>query len=276
MKIYETIQQAKESKITSLPGIYYFRNKINNKYYIGQAINIRKRFQNHYHQIQIKNIKYPIYEAIIKHGECNFEFGIIGVFKVSLEKNILKKKLDILEIKYIKEYNSYGIAGYNQTKGGDGGILGYKMTEEQKEHIKQNSLKVIQDGRYSIYVYDISLDKTYTFLSGTEAEKTLEIPYGCLRNCRRNINKSYKQKYIIGKTLEELNSNIKEFKKWKDKIEKEGKFNPSQFDSKFTIEEYKKIKEEHPSYSVIELANLLKVCKKTIYNYEHRIINNEI
>lgn len=276
MKIYETILQAKESKITSLPGIYYFRNKINNKYYIGQAINIRKRFQNHYHQIQIKNTKYPIYKAIIKHGECNFEFGIIGVFKVSLEKNILKKKLDILEIKYIKEYNSYGIAGYNQTKGGDGGILGYKMTEKQKEHIKQNSLKVVQDGRYSIYVYDINLDKIYTFLSGTEAEKTLEIPEGCLRNCRRNISKSYKQKYIIGKTLEELNSNIKEFEKWKNKIKKEGKLNSGQFNSKYTIEEYKKVKEEYPSYSIMEMANLLKVCKKTIYNYEHLIMNNEI
>ena len=33
---------------------------------------------------------------------------------------------------YIEKYNGY-TNGYNCTKGGDGGILGYKMTDEQKE-----------------------------------------------------------------------------------------------------------------------------------------------
>ena len=34
MIIYKTITEAKKNKIISLPGIYYFKNKINNKYYL--------------------------------------------------------------------------------------------------------------------------------------------------------------------------------------------------------------------------------------------------
>lgn len=86
MKIYETIQQAKKSEITQFPGIYYFRNKINNKYYIGQAICIRKRFQSHCHQIQIKNDKYPIYKAITKYGEDNFELTGVIKMDITIEK----------------------------------------------------------------------------------------------------------------------------------------------------------------------------------------------
>jgi len=41
----------------------------------------------------------------------------------------IKSELDILEISYIKKYNSY-ISGYNKTIGGDAGITGYKFTEE--------------------------------------------------------------------------------------------------------------------------------------------------
>ena len=41
-----------------------------------------------------------------------------------------KSDLDVLEVLYIETYNSYGKTGYNQTKGGDGGILGYKFTDE--------------------------------------------------------------------------------------------------------------------------------------------------
>ena len=35
MITYKTITQARENNITRLPEIYYFKNKINNKYYIG-------------------------------------------------------------------------------------------------------------------------------------------------------------------------------------------------------------------------------------------------
>ena len=266
MKIYETIKQAKESKITQFPGIYYFKNKINNKYYIGQAICIRKRFQAHCYQIQIKNNKYPIYKSIIKYGEDNFEFGIIGVFKVSMEKDVLKKKLDILESKYIKEYNSYGQTGYNQTLGGDGGILGYKMTEEQRKHISENSRKVASDGRNNIYVYDLKEKKEYLFSSCVEAGKILNINGIGLKNSyTRNIFKPYLNRFILGKNLEELYINVNSYNNNKSLK------NSGMFDSKYSLEEYVKFKKENPNLSASELSELLGVCKKTIYSYEHQL-----
>jgi len=272
MKIYETIQQAKKSEITQFPGIYYFRNKINNKYYIGQAICIRKRFQSHCHQVQIKNDKYPIYKAITKYGEDNFEFGIIGVFKITLEKDILKKKLDILETKYIKEYNSYGSTGYNQTLGGDGGILGYKMTEEQKKHISENSKRVANDGRNNIYIYDLLNKKEHLFSSCVEAGRILNIDGIGLKNSySRNIYKSYLNRFIVGKTIEELYKNIDSYNKHIQYIKSSKTKNSGTFDNKYSIEEYINFKNENPTLSATKLAKLLGVCKKTIYNYENQL-----
>ncbi len=214
MKIYRTIQQAKESEITSLPGIYYFRNKINNKYYIGQAINIRKRFSSHFIQIKKENNKYPIYRAILKYGIENFEYAVIGVFRTWEPQEILKKKLDFLEKKYIKEYNSYGSTGYNQTLGGDGGVLGYKMTEEQKKHISENSKRIANDGRNNIYIYDLKEKKEYLFSSCSEAGRILNVDGVGLKNSyTRNISKSYLNRFILGKSIEELHTNIDSYSK---------------------------------------------------------------
>ena len=274
MKIYETIQQAKESEITTLPGIYYFRNKINNKYYIGQAINIRKRFSSHFIQIKKENNKYPIYRAILKYGIENFEYAVIGVFRTWESKEILKKKLDFLEKKYIKEYNSYGSTGYNQTLGGDGGVLGYKMTKEQRRIISINSKREANDGRNNIYVYDLLTQKEYLFSSSIEAGKYLNINGASLKNCKGNISKSYLNRYIIGRTKEELYLNTNYYNKYisMHEITKSSKVkNSGMFDNKYSLEEYTKIKNENLNLSATELAKLLGVCKKTLYNYEHQL-----
>ena len=100
-----------------------------------------------------KNNQYNnlLYKAFDKYGLESFEYLILEY--VEIQDNI-KNLLDELEKKYISEYNSYK-NGYNQTVGGDYGILGYKMSEEQKQKLSENSKKVATDGRYSIYVYDI-------------------------------------------------------------------------------------------------------------------------
>lgn len=274
MKIYETIQKAKESEITSLPGIYYFKNKINNKYYIGQAINIKKRFSSHFIQIKKENNKYPIYRAILKYGIENFEYAVIGVFRTWESQEILKKKLDFLEKKYIKEYNSYGSTGYNQTLGGDGGVLGYKMTEEQKKHISENSKRIANDGRNNIYIYDLKEKKEYLFSSCAEAGRILNVDGVGLKNSyTRNISKSYLNRFILGKSIEELHLNINYYNKCIESHKSSKIKNSGMFDTKYSLEEYTKIKNENLNLSATELAKLLGVCKKTIYNYEHMLKN---
>lgn len=94
-------------------GIYMFTNKINGHKYIGQSINIEKRYQEHYYASYNKNSHdyiYPIHAAIRKYGIENFSFEIL--------EECLKEELNKKEIYWINYYDSYN-NGYNQTPGGD-------------------------------------------------------------------------------------------------------------------------------------------------------------
>ena len=71
----------------------------------------------------------PLYRAFNKYGLDKFTYQLLDVLEEN-DYREARKQLDLLEIKYIEIYNSYN-NGYNQTQGGDGGILGYKFTEEQ-------------------------------------------------------------------------------------------------------------------------------------------------
>ncbi len=142
------------------PGIYYFRNTIDNKYYIGQAQEIRKRLTKHYRDFENGYFKdMHLYRAWRKYGIEIFEAGIVEIVDMP-EGEERNKKLDELEIKYIQQYNSYGTTGYNQTLGGDGGIKGYKFNELQLERQRINTLKSSLDGRNRIYFFD-TLTKQY-------------------------------------------------------------------------------------------------------------------
>ena len=83
--------------------------------------------RHHVSNVNTNRYDNPIYRALRKYGWENFEWGILETFTDELYED-RKKKLDEAEIFYIKKYNSYGATGYNQTRGGDGGIEGYKFT----------------------------------------------------------------------------------------------------------------------------------------------------
>lgn len=138
-----------------LPGIYYFRNTENGKYYIGQAQEIRRRILKHKTNFETGYYSDAhLYRAWRKHGIEVFEVGVLEI--VDLPKgNERNKQLDILEKKYIEKFNSYGTGGYNQTRGGDGGIDGYKFTELQKKRVSINGKLMNLDGRNRLYFYDV-------------------------------------------------------------------------------------------------------------------------
>ena len=88
-------------------GIYQIRNIINNKMYIGQSINIRRRWWEHKTRVYETDEKYnlPIYNAMRKYGIDNFEFTII--------EECSKELLNEREAYYIKERNTLVPNGYN-------------------------------------------------------------------------------------------------------------------------------------------------------------------
>jgi group I intron endonuclease len=116
--------------------IYRIINKIDGKSYIGQYCkdNPKQRFTNHKSRARKEDSTEYLYRAIRKHGIENFDFTLICVCD--------NNELNDLEIKYIKEFNTFGQNGYNMTIGGQG-IKNYKHTPETIE-----KLRIISTGKF--------------------------------------------------------------------------------------------------------------------------------
>ncbi len=91
-------------------GIYKQENKLNGKIYIGQSVNIQKRYQQHlYDALNRCEEGTGVDFAIKKYGIENFDFDIVEECPVD--------KLDEREQQWIAYYDSYN-NGYNRTIGG--------------------------------------------------------------------------------------------------------------------------------------------------------------
>lgn len=100
------------------------------KCYIGQTVNLKRRlsdYKNFHHCEKQKKL----FNAIRKYGFENFQWEIIEFINIE-SKQELQKKLNELEISYIKLFNSID-NGYNICKGGDQYKLGVKTSEETKQ-----------------------------------------------------------------------------------------------------------------------------------------------
>lgn len=105
-------------------GIYKIQNKINSKVYIGQSINIEKRWNKHKSASQdVLDHSYEthLYRSFRKYGIENFDFSIIEECPIA--------ELNQKERYWIQKYNSF-FKGYNLTLGGDS-----SGTEIKKEKI---------------------------------------------------------------------------------------------------------------------------------------------
>lgn len=90
--------------------IYIIRNRINNKVYIGQAINTQQRFNSHISRAKTNSDNSPIHDAINKIGKEAFYYEI-------LESQI--ENYNEREKYWIKYYNSIVPNGYNLLEGGN-------------------------------------------------------------------------------------------------------------------------------------------------------------
>lgn len=94
-------------------GIYKIVNKINNKVYIGQSININRRIKEHFWKAQCeKDVSYnsALHSAIRKYGKENFKWEVIEECEI--------EEIDEKEKYYIQFYNSLTPNGYNILEGG--------------------------------------------------------------------------------------------------------------------------------------------------------------
>ena len=95
-------------------GIYKIENKVNGKVYIGQSIDIEKRWKEHISCLNNRTHHNDYFQkSWNKYGADNFTFSIIEECKLS--------ELDKKEIYWINYYESYiRDNGYNLTLGGEG------------------------------------------------------------------------------------------------------------------------------------------------------------
>lgn len=104
--------------------IYTFKNKLNDKVYVGQTCRtFKERMGEH---LRHKNT--VLGKALAKYGIDNFEYKIIDEAKTIEE-------LNEKEIFWIEKLNSITPYGYNLCKGGNN-TLGYNHTEESKEKMR--------------------------------------------------------------------------------------------------------------------------------------------
>jgi group I intron endonuclease len=107
-------------------GIYKITSP-NNNVYIGQSNNIHKRFYL-YKKLRCKS-QIKLYNSFLKYGQENHKFDILCECNTD--------ELNNLEIKYIKEYNSFNSKnGLNLKSGGNSGGC---LSDESKEKIRQKA-----------------------------------------------------------------------------------------------------------------------------------------
>lgn len=124
--------------------IYKITNLINGKIYIGQTrFSIKKRYERHLYEAQRGVLQYPLYKAIRKYGNKNFNVEQI--------EEVSEDLLDERERYWIKYYDSFikNNKGYNCTYGGEGNIVIDKLEVfdlwDQGDSIKQISDKTKHD-----------------------------------------------------------------------------------------------------------------------------------
>lgn len=88
-------------------GIYKITNNKNGKVYIGQSIDIERRWQQHKSLSEYKNS--PLYDDVRKFGWDKFSFAVLEICE--------EHELNAKEKQWIQLYNSF-VDGYNQTRGG--------------------------------------------------------------------------------------------------------------------------------------------------------------
>ena len=126
-----------------MTGIYGIHNSASGKWYIGQAVDIAKRFRQHKAMLQSGNHRNKhLQSAYDKYGAEAFEFVILE--QCDLAELNPKEKL------WVRTKSSF-CDGYNNTAGGDG-VLGLKMSDatRQKMSDARRGRKVSESTKLSI------------------------------------------------------------------------------------------------------------------------------
>lgn len=110
-------------------GIYKFTNKLTGEAYIGQSVDIKKRFNQHKSKYdkfgnKAKSLEDTYFHSMLRHyGFHNFDFEIVEECTIS--------ELNEKEVYYISKFNTLYPNGYNKSKGGSSpNLVGFNSYDE--------------------------------------------------------------------------------------------------------------------------------------------------
>lgn len=129
------------------------------------------------------------------------------------------------------------------------------MTDEQKQHVSENSKKVADDGRNRIWVYDIKTNLYHLFISSIYAEKRL----GVRNDVIRKYGGIHYGRYISGKTEADVRKYVECFQNNQKRL------NGGMFVQRISKEKFLEACDQFKS--IKEIIKYLGICRKTYYNY---------
>ena len=178
LKLFFINSRRKIERKFKMIGIYKFENLINGHKYIGQSVDIERRYKDHIMRATNNfpsNSEYNsiLHQAIRKYGIENFSFNII--------EECNKSELNEKEKYWIAYYNSYK-EGYNETTGGEAQESSRKINAELAEKI-QNLLLTSETNYEDIHKkYNISIGRISEINTGKIwHNKNLQYPLRTLK-----------------------------------------------------------------------------------------------
>lgn len=163
---------ASPRKENNMTGIYMIKNKLNNKVYIGQSVNVEQRFRQH--KAAIKGSDKSWYPQAREESNSleDFDFRVLQECK--------KEELDELEEYWVNYYDSFN-TGYNVTKDGqcitNGKVPNQRLLMKayvtpniifDQEELK-NAYKLLKGNAIRLWLYFINHSKEVPFLISSES-----------------------------------------------------------------------------------------------------------
>jgi group I intron endonuclease len=239
-------------------GIYQITNNINQRIYIGSAVNIKKRWYQHSSDLRL-NRHYSLYlqRSYNKYGAKSFSYSILCLCP---KEDLIKMEqffIDTLK----PEYNISKTAG---------SCLGLKASEETKRKISANSASRGLFGKYNptsktVYQYDENGKFLKEWGSRMDIERDLGISSGNIGKSIYNrwfyYNSFWSYQYYgeIYKDIPKRHENWKKCRKAVLQYTADGKL----------IKEFVSIKEANASFGkrASHITHCLKGRIKTCYGY---------